>query len=136
MKIFIILFLLIQCKITNEIYLKPSRIKGDEAKALLQNRLSSIYVNDISTGSNTSLGAAILIPALTGISDDKIYKRRDIENCATKIFLAAIAIDEPQIKANRTKRASDPLRTSDPNSRLIPPLLCQLKEVDAWIDLE
>lgn len=138
-KIFLLIYLIlniIHCPITNKIFLKTSRVKGAEAKEILNNRLSSFFVNDISTGSNDSLAADLLIPILAGIQDDKIYSRRDVESCSTKIFLAAIAIDQPNITANRTKKASDPLRTSDPRSRLYPPLLCQLKPIDKIIDLD
>ncbi len=124
------------CPITNKIFLKPSRIKGSEAKLILNNRLSSLFVNDISTGSNDSLAYDFLISTLAGIQNDNVYSRRDVESCATKIFLAAVAIDQPSIVANRTKKAVDPLRTSDPNSRLYPPILCQLKAIDKVIDLE
>ncbi|HMW03830.1 MAG TPA: TIGR04452 family lipoprotein [Leptospiraceae bacterium] len=136
----IYLFLLIltfhACPITNKFVLKPSRVKGTEAKEIIQNRLSSLFVNDISTGSNDSLVADFLIPTIAGINDTSIYSRRDVESCATKIFLGAIAIDQPNIIANRTKRASAPLLQSNPNSRLYPPILCQLKPIDDWIDLD
>ncbi len=125
----------VHCPLTNKFLLKASRVNGKDAKAILENRLASIYVNDISTSSGDSFGAALLIPNLAGIQEDKVYSRRDVESCATKIFLAAIAIDQPQISANRTKRASAPLLKSDPRSRLLPPLLCQLKPIDDLIDI-
>jgi small lipoprotein (TIGR04452 family) len=136
-KIFLIILCLnfSHCPLTNNFFLKASRVNGKDAKAILQNRLASLYVNDISTNSGDSFAAALLIPNLAGIQEDKVYSRRDVESCATKIFLAAIAIDQPQISANRTKRASAPLLTSDPNSRLFPPLLCQLKVADDLIDI-
>lgn len=137
--IFLFIFLIlniIHCPITNKIFLKTSRVTGTEAKEIINNRLSSFFVNDISTRSNDSLAADFMIPILAGIQDDKIYSRRDVENCSTKVFLAAIAIDQPNITANRTKKASDQLRTSDPRSRLYPPMLCQLKAIDKVIDLE
>ncbi len=124
------------CPITNKLFLKPSRVNGIEAKEIITNRLSSLFVNDISTNSTTSLAIDFVIPSLAGIQDEKIYSRREVESCATKIFLTAIAIDQPNITKNRTKRASDPLLTSDPNSRLIPPLICQLKAIDDIIDLD
>lgn len=133
--LFMILFQL-NCPITNKFILKPSRVKGTEAKYILQNRLASLFVNDISTSSNNSLAADFLMPAIAGIQDDKIYSRRDVESCATKIFLAAIAIDQPNISANRTKKSSDPLLTSDTNSRIYPPLLCNLRSIDKLIDVD
>lgn len=129
-----IAILQVACPITNKFFLKPSRVKGIEAKEIITNRLSSLFVNDISTNSTASLAADFMITSLAGIQDEKIYSRRDVESCSTKIFLAAIAIDQPNIVANRNKRASDPLLTSDPNSRLFPPLLCQLKAIDELID--
>jgi small lipoprotein (TIGR04452 family) len=124
------------CPITNKFYIKPSRVKGIEAKEIINNRLASIFINDLSTGSNSSLAVDFIIPNIAGIEEEKIYSRRDIENCATKIFLAAIAIDQPNIIANRNKKASDPIKTSDPNSRLYPPLLCKLKAENEIIDLD
>ncbi|MDX1958394.1 MAG: hypothetical protein SFU98_07460, partial [Leptospiraceae bacterium] len=67
---------------------------------------------------------------------DGIYKRRDVENCATRIFLIGIAIDQPSIVYNRTKRANQPTRGSDPRSRFVPPLFCSVKKVDSTIDLD
>ncbi|HRG74013.1 MAG TPA: TIGR04452 family lipoprotein [Leptospiraceae bacterium] len=131
-----IVTIFLHCPITNKLFIKPSKVKGGEAKEIIKNRLASFFVNDISTNSNNSLAADFIIPSLAGIQDDKIYSRRDVENCATKIFLAAIAIDLPNITANRNKKSSDPLRTSDPNSRLIPPILCQLNAIDKIIDID
>lgn len=131
-----IVILLLHCPITNKLFIKPANVKGAEAKEIIQNRIASFFVNDISTSSNNSLAADFLIPSLAGIQDDKIYSRRDVENCATKIFLAAIAIVQPNIIANRNKKSSDPLRTSNPNSRLAPPMLCQLKAIDKIIDID
>lgn len=133
----IIIFLnLLHCPITNKIILNPSRVKGSEAKDIIKNRLSSLYVSDISTSSITSLGYDILIPTLTGIDDNKVYSRRDVENCSTKIFLTSIAIDQPNITANKTKKATDPFTQSDPNSRLYSPFVCQLESKDKLIDLD
>lgn len=132
----LIIFHTINCPFTNKFLLKPSRVKGIEAKEILNNRLASLFVNDISTGSNTSLAYDFLIPTLAGIDENKIYKRQEVESCATRIFLAAIAIDQPNIMANRTKKTSDPVKTSDPNSRLFPPLICQLKNVDTILDID
>ncbi len=134
--LYISILFFLHCPLTNKIFLKPSRVNGNEAKLILNNRLASLFVNDISTGSNNSLANDFLMSTLVGIQEDKVYSRRDVESCATKIFLAALAIDQPSIVANRTKKASDPLRTSDPNSRLYPPMLCQLKAIDKLIDLD
>ncbi len=134
--LYISILYFLHCPLTNKFFLKPSRVKGSEAKLILNNRLASLFVNDISTRSNNSLANDFLMSTLAGIQDDNIYSRRDVESCATKIFLAALAIDQPSIIANRTKKASDPLRTSDPNSRLYPPVLCQLKAIDKVIDLD
>lgn len=115
---------------------KTSRVTGEEAKDILKYRLASLYINDFSTQSSASLGADFIIPQLTGVQDGQIYRRRDVENCATRVFLAAVAIDQPAITANRTKKASDPVVQSDPNSRIFPPILCQLKPVNDLIDLD
>ncbi|MDX1957919.1 MAG: TIGR04452 family lipoprotein, partial [Leptospiraceae bacterium] len=109
MKKFIYLFnllFLLQCQLTNEFYLKPSRVRGKEAKEILQNRLASFFVKDITDSNSESLAADFLMPTLAKIQDDGIYKRRDVENCATRIFLIGIAIDQPSIVYNRTKRAN------------------------------
>ena len=72
----LIIFHTINCPFTNKFLLKPSRVKGIEAKEILNNRLASLFVNDISTGSNTSLAYDFLIPTLAGIDENKIYKRQ------------------------------------------------------------
>lgn len=115
---------------------KTSRVTGQEARNILKYRLAALYINDFSTNSADSLNADFLIPQLAGLQDGQIYRRRDVESCATKTFLAAIAIDQPAIIRNRTKKASDPLVPSDPNSRLVPPLLCRLQPVNDLIDLD
>lgn len=134
--LYISILYFVNCPLTNNFFLKPSRVKGNEAKLILNNRLASLFVNDISTGSKDSLAYDFLMSTLAGIQEDNVYSRRDVESCATKIFLAALAIDQPSIVANRTKKASDPFRTSNPNSRLYPPVLCQLKVIDKVIDLD
>jgi small lipoprotein (TIGR04452 family) len=123
--IFIILFF-INCPLTNLFFTKISRVRGTEAKQILKERLASFYIKDISDGNTEALVGDFLMPNLARIEDDGIYSRRDVESCATKIFLAGLAIDEPNITYNRNKKASEPLKPSDPNSRVLPPLLCSL----------
>jgi small lipoprotein (TIGR04452 family) len=132
----ILLCVILQCQITNTFYLKPSRVKGKDAKVILQNRLASFFVKDITDSNIESLKGDFLMPVIAKIEDDGIYRRREIENCATRIFLLGVAIDQPSIIYNRNKRASQPTRGSDPNSRIIPPLFCSIKKVDATFDLD
>jgi small lipoprotein (TIGR04452 family) len=132
----IIILNFIHCPILNKFYTKPNRVRGTEAKQILQERLSSFYIKDISDSNQESLAADFLMPTIAKIQDEGIYSRRDVENCASRIFLIGIAIDAPSISYNRTKKASDPIRGSDPQSRTIPPLFCEIKNIDGWIDLE
>jgi small lipoprotein (TIGR04452 family) len=131
---FIIFFT--HCPITNKLYLKANRVTGIEAKLILQNRLSSFFIKDITDSNASSLAGDYLIPTLAGINDSGVYSRRDVESCATKIFLIGLTIDEPNITANRKKKATEQQLGSDPNSRFAPPLLCQLQNIDAIIDLK
>lgn len=126
------------CPILNRVGLqKITRVKGSEAKQILRERLSSFYIKDISDENYEALGYDFLMPVLARINDNGIYRRRDVENCATRIFLAGLAIDEPSILYNRNKKTSDPKRPSDPMSRAVPPLLCNIPDVSGeWIDLE
>lgn len=126
------------CPILNKVGLqKISRVKGTEAKQILRERLASFYIKDISDENGEALGYDFLMPVLARINDNGIYRRRDVENCASRIFLAGLAIDEPNITYNRTKKASDPKRPSDPMSRAIPPLLCSIPDMSGeWIDLD
>ena len=48
--LYLIIFYTVNCPLTNKFVLKPSRVKGIEAKEILNNRLSSIFINDLSTG--------------------------------------------------------------------------------------
>ncbi len=133
----IILFF-INCPILNKVGLqKISRVKGTEAKQILRERLSSFYIKDISDENYEALGYDFLIPVLARINDNGVYRRRDVENCASRIFLAALAIDEPSITYNRKKKASEPKSPSDPQSRAVPPLLCTIPDLSGeWIDLK
>ncbi len=124
------------CPLTNKFFLKTNRVKGDEAKIILQERLSSFFVKDISEGNAESLAGDFLMPVLAKLDDTSVFSRRDVENCASRIFLIGIAIDQPNIIYNRTKRASDPIRKSDPNSRFLPPLFCTIQKFDGLMDLE
>ena len=47
-----IVILLLHCPITNKLFIKPANVKGAEAKEIIQNRIASFFVNDISTSSN------------------------------------------------------------------------------------
>lgn len=134
----ITIMLFTNCPILNKVGIqKISRVKGTEAKQILRERLSSFYIKDISDGNAEALGYDFLMPVFARINDNGIYRRRDVENCASRIFLAGLAIDEPSITYNRTKKASDPKRPSDPMSRAIPPLLCSIPDVSGeWIDFE
>jgi small lipoprotein (TIGR04452 family) len=134
----IILVVFTHCPILNKVGLqKISRVKGTEAKQILRERLSSFYIKDISDGNAEALAGDFLTPTLARIEDDGIYRRRDVENCASKIFLAALAIDEPNISYNRTKKRTDPLKPSDPNSRILPPVLCSIPNLSGeWVDLD
>lgn len=114
-----------------------NRVKGDEAKQILKERLSSFFIKDLSDGNGEALIGDFLIPVIARIKDDGIYSRRDVENCASRIFLAGLAIDEPNIRYNRTKPANAPPKASDPNARILPPLLCILKDYkNDLIDLD
>lgn len=132
------ILLFTNCPILNKVGLnKITRVKGTEAKQILQERLSSFYIKDISDNNYEALGYDFLIPVLARINENGLYRRRDVENCASRIFLAALAIDEPSITYNRTKKANEPKRPSDPMSRAVPPLLCSIPDVSGeWIDLE
>jgi small lipoprotein (TIGR04452 family) len=123
----IIIIIFIGCPITNKFFLKPSRVKGIEAKQILNNRLASFFVKDISDSNGTSIAGDYLMPVIAGISDDSVYSRREIEHCASIILLAGIAIDRPQIATKSP---------SNPNSRYTPPTLCQLKPINDLIDLK
>lgn len=127
----------LHCPLTNRIVLKPGRVSGREAKEIIYNRISSFFIKDITDSNSTALLGDYLMPTLAGVKDTSIYRRRDIENCSTKIILTGIAIDWPSILANRTVRPGQPLQASDPNSRFIPPLFCQLEEVSQkLVDLD
>ncbi|MCX7999750.1 MAG: TIGR04452 family lipoprotein, partial [Leptospiraceae bacterium] len=94
----ITLLLFTNCPILNKVGLqKISRVKGTEAKQILRERLSSFYIKDISDENYEALGYDFLMPVLARINDNGIYRRRDVENCASRIFLAGLAIDEPSI---------------------------------------
>lgn len=125
------------CPLTNVFSLKPKRVYGKEAKEIIYNRISSFFIKDITDGNINALIGDFLMPILAGIEDKSIYRRRDIENCSTRIILTAIAIDWPSILSNRTLRPNQPLNPSDPNSRYIPPLLCDIEKMDGkLIDID
>ncbi|MCB1144403.1 MAG: TIGR04452 family lipoprotein [Leptospiraceae bacterium] len=136
LSILIILLGLVNCPLLNKITLKTNRITGTEAKSILRERLASFYIKDISDSNPSALAGDFLLPTLAGIEDAGVYKRRDVENCAQRIYLVGIAIDQPSITANRGKKANEPKLPGDPNARFLPPLLCKIDKVDDWIDLE
>ena len=125
------------CPLTNKFTHKPGRVSGKEAKELIYNRTTSFFIKDITDSNSTALLGDFLMPVLAGVNDKSIYRRRDIESCSTKIILTGIAIDWQSILANRTVKPGQPLQSSDPNSRVFPPLFCQLEDVSGkFIDLD
>lgn len=111
------------CGVFANVGLNPSTVSGDEARSILQDRLAGFFVKDISDQNATSLGLDFFIADLAQIKPGSNYWRRDVEHCASVIYLVALAIDQPQITA-RTASSSD--------SRWPGPLLCSLKEVGTW----
>jgi small lipoprotein (TIGR04452 family) len=134
--LYILIFNLTHCPLIDPFHIKMGRVSGEEAKLILRERLSSFFIKDISDNNTDAILGDFLMPNLARIEDDGIYSRREVENCATRIFLAGLAIDEPNIRANRSKRVGEALNPSDPNSRFLPPLLCNLRNFKGqWIDL-
>ncbi len=124
--LFIVLCVLqFQCPIVNRLNLNPNTIQGTEAKSILENRLSSLYVKDITSGNFTNVGADFMIPILAGINESSYYNRQEVERCTSRIFLLTIAIDQPNITAKKN---------SSLDSRIFPPIFCKLREVNDLIE--
>jgi len=101
--------------------LNPSVIKGSEARDILKNRLAAFFVKDITDSNGTNVLLDLFIPALANIQDDRNYRRRDVEHCASLIYLVGLAIDQPRIAQRQS---------SDPASRFFPPVVCNLQPVE------
>jgi len=123
---FALVLLMLHCPAVDKFGLNPSHIKGSEAKVILTERLSSLFFKDLGDGNNDAGGGDLIASNLAGINEGSYYRRRDVEHCATSIYMASLAIH----RAKTIYTAKAPVE-----ARTIPPLLCKLKPVTGLIQL-
>ena len=75
------------CVLLNTIGLNPGHVSGAEAKDLILDKTLITGAYYLSLGSTTGALLVYLAPTLAGISDDKYYKRSEVQHCANQLFL-------------------------------------------------